>query len=253
MIDGCEDIQALFEAGTVPGKVPKVTGAPVTNVMEKRSHPFNVRSEMRKGYYLKLPRVPGAGSFAGFEAVESNLESSIRETAGRAVAAMWGGYLLGAVKLGFVSAGASLPVPALLAWITGTSNVQNTIVANYKTLGQRINTWATTYKESAARGYHLDANGAPGVQYTWAKWADYGKTLAGEVRYQTTAAWDSSIFVSLLDTVIATAKQVDPSNPSDWPTWLKVLVGAGAVVAGAYVVNSVVQAKRAFLPGANHG
>lgn len=244
MSSGCEAMQALFEAGTVPGKVPKVTGAPArratTNVMQKFSHPFNVRIEMRSGLYLKLPRVQGASSFAAFEDTTAGVVDLAKANA--AIVSLKAGYVIGLVKLGVLT----MSTPWEMAWgiimgPTEAAKLRSAQIAQYKAVGKFIEAWSTTLYEYAKAG-----RGGAGQLYSWEEWAQFGEDQADQVAAIVGAAWNIYGFKNLTGNLRRAAEVI--SNPGEWPTWAKLLVGLAAAGAGLYAINTVTQAKRVLLP-----
>ena len=238
----CEDMRSLF---ATPSKVPKAPGTPppIRSWVER---PFNVGIEMRSGLYLRLPRVQGAGSFAAFEeAAASGLVDLAKAQA--AITSLKAGYVIGLVKLGVLT----LPTPWETAWglvfgPTEASKLRTKQVEQYKQVGKFIKAWSTTLY-----GYAKTGVGGAGQAYSWEEWAAFGDDLADQVSAIVGAAWSISAFKNLTGN-LRRAGEILP-NPSAWPTWAKLLVGLGVVAGGLYAVNTITQAKRVFLPGANHG
>ncbi len=253
MISGCEEMQALFEAQAAPAKVPKVTGTParipVPGVPEGAgwtARPFNVGIEMRSGLYLRLPRVQGANSFAAFEeAAASGLVDLAKAQA--AITSLKAGYVIGLVKLGVLTMAAPWEVVWGFMFGPTEANKLRTIqVEQYKQVGKFIDAWSTTLY-----GYAKAGVGGAGQAYSWEEWAAFGDAQADQMGAIVGAAWSISAFKNLTGN-LRRAGEILP-NPSAWPTWAKLLVGLGVVAGGLYAVNTITQAKRVFLPGANHG
>lgn len=157
----------------------------------------------------------------------------------KAISELRNAYVKGAATIGIVRTA----TPAVWDWVAGTSSVSNTIVANYKQLGLQILDWATRLKRWATQGKRDD-----GTAYTWDRWATHGKTLGDAVSYQSKLIWDANPMKAALDAIIHTAKQITPGSDAPMPGWLKLLIGAGIAILGAYVLNSLVSAKREFFP-----
>jgi hypothetical protein len=237
-------MRKILDALPAPGKVPKVTGAPVSAGFNPsqgpQSYPFNTRIEMRSGLYLRLPRVQGANTFAAFEDAAAGGVVDIAK-AQAAIASLKAGYLLGLLKLGVITAA----MPWERAWglvfgPTEASKLRTAQVEAYKQVGKFIEAWSTTLYEYAKAG-----RGGAGQAYTWEEWGRFGNDQADQVAAIVGAAWNIGAFKNLINFL----KDVpNPLKPDAWPTWAKVLVGLAAAGAGLYAVNTITQAKRTFLP-----
>lgn len=174
----------------------------------------------------------------GLAVVGEDPNAAIRERANFAIAEAFRLYALAGVKLGFFRVATA---DVATAWILGTTNVQHAITKNFLAEGKHLHRWATEEKAWAEAGKNPAGN-----PYTWTRWADSGKTYLEAARYIAGLSWDASALNVALATVVETARQVNPAEPKAWPSWLKAIVVAGSVLAGAYVLNSISRAKHAF-------
>jgi hypothetical protein len=109
------------------------------------------------------------------------------------------------------------------------------LAKSYKDLGALIDDWAGRKYQWASQGKRDD-----GTPYSWARWADLGKTYMDTILYQSAlpvtdgfaanAVTSIAEFINSLRTVF---------TPTEWPTWAKVAAGLAGVAAVAYVVNTV--------------
>ncbi len=129
----------------------------------------------------------------------------------------------------------------MLPWggplIIPQSEVQATIAANYRTLGDRIKRWQTDQRAYAEAGSTPE-----GIPFGWDKWQSLAKDLGDEAVYQAGLPWDSSQSVALTGALAQTAvdirnlfgKALDTvGNPSNWK-WLGIAAG---VVGAIYVIG----------------
>ena len=272
-MSNCEEVLKRIEPEVVTRGVAFVSAArpvPVRAVMERqRSFSYTAYRPIQVAYYVPERRPPGMQTLSGLgreidlldapssfgavaEVTETDTDAlvQLRAQANWAVSDLQGAYMRGAVRIGVATALS----PAILTWAMGTGNVTSALLANYRTLGKRILQWSGTLRDDADRGFHVDAAQRPTGGYSWAKWTSFGKSLANEVNYQTSLAWNTNSFVATLNSVVETAKLLAPTtdgllNPSNWPTWLKAVAGVVAVGAGLYTLNTLTRAKRTFLPG----
>ncbi len=97
---------------------------------------------------------------------------------------------------------------------------------------KRFDTWRTVWKQWAQQGQEPD-----GYSYPVSFWVRIGNDIASALKDYTGNLYKGSLLAVEVNTAVETAHQV--VTPSAWPTWLKVTVGVGALVAALVVVNNV--------------
>jgi len=251
MAVSCEEVLKRIRPDAPTTTSTVVVNAPPAEPPRPRqlNFPYNAYRQIQTAILVPVRRPRGAAALAdlptfGAFGVEAQSSAVDLAKAQLAIAELRAGYAVGAVKLSIVTVGT--PYEMLWNWVVGPTDAQQErdhLRELYRQLGKQIDSWATDLYAYAKTGI-----GGAGQPYTWDEWASLGNDLADQVVAIPGVAWNVSTFKNALGW-LKQVKDIAP-NPTLWPTWLKVVAGIAAVAGGAYVLNSVVQAKRAFLPSA---
>lgn len=129
-------------------------------------------------------------------------------------------------------------------WLAGgDEGSRNAAAANLTTLGEKIERWSTALKGAAEKGAHPD-----GRPYTWARWLQQGRELAGAVATHRGVAWEATPFAvaaatfeGSVETVKGAAKAVTSLELPRLPGWLPWAAGGVGVLAVGLVVWRVMK------------
>lgn len=125
-----------------------------------------------------------------------------------------------------------------LNWLTGSSETENTISANYTALQDQIDKLNVSLRQAVLTGQN-ESGGA----YDINKWKSFATVVGNSIKAQTGYAWDSSGLNVLKETYAATADQV--TNPFAWPWWLWGIVGVGGLIVLHPVLSLAASALKA--------
>jgi len=124
------------------------------------------------------------------------------------------------------------------------SDTAKQVLGTYKQLGQRIHRWKTVLATSV--WHEKTPDGDP---YDLNRWKALGEVYAENARFLGKLAVSDGFFANVIQSIRELPddfRRVAGSitNPTAWPTWLKVVGGLAAIVGAAYVVNSFTTAAK---------
>lgn len=162
-------------------------------------------------------------------------------------------YINGAQKLGFSMADAEalleygLQASLSWAWLPKTDQAKREEKL-MRQLGADVTRWATVMRGWADRGRRDD-----GTAFDWARWLEYGRYLAGNLKSSTGLLMGEAVFErfnqevvakTVTDTATVAAKAAEVATDVvafwDWSLGTKLLVGGVLVVAAAAILRPYV-------------